>query len=99
MATRFRVISQVSSSFVSGDDVDLLVKLEGVEYAEHLFALLTAILGIGFRDVEPVRFCSVIICGNRFYDYFATEFDVFGVQYSTLLCSFNLLFNRVLLKL
>ena len=46
-AKRFRVIRQVASFFILGDDMDFTISLEGVKYTKNVVALLTDILGFG----------------------------------------------------
>ena len=48
LATSFCVVSQVPSRFVLGDEVDLIIKFEVVDYSQHVIAVLTAILGLDF---------------------------------------------------
>ena len=48
MATSFCIVSQVPSTFVLGDEVDLIIKFEVVDYSQHVIAVLTAILGLDF---------------------------------------------------
>ena len=48
LATSFCIVSQVPSSFVLGDEIDLIIKFEVVDYSQHVIAVLTAILGLDF---------------------------------------------------
>ena len=98
-AARFCVIRQVSTTFKSSDDVDTFAEFEGVYNPKDIVALLTALLGIDLGDREVRGFSMVELRRDSFNYDFVSECVVCGQRDGTLLISFKLRFDCILLKL